>query len=429
MISNSFYGDKSSSNEFIKIKINGNDLRSNRFYYLDEFENHIFLDCVENIIYPYTSYIQLIDGRFAISYLLKPGDDFEFVYNPGQANPKSKNLERNIELQYSNVHYNKFRTTFLTKQSENQVFFEQEFINDPFKRDVLFQEKLNEEMEFLINYQMSNNLSDEFYKTQGDMIKSFYDEKYLGAVHFDFRKEYLSSIVKDREKVLKQSNLLYLNSYRNVIRFYVYILSKLNIVSYKNDGIIQGEIKDFVLSNSLFKTLKKLVDRDQIMLDQVESEINTIVSKTRKKYLLNKLLISRIGDDELFGKDQIKLFEEIEQKELTFIVFWASHNLQSIQNLNKTLNIRNQLKSKGINFIYVSIDNDLSAWKNAIETLHLDINCCFVIPNSESSRIITKFNVSEIPHCSIVRNNIIIEKEATPLNLKLGVEKLESLLN
>lgn len=414
-------------NQEIVIKIDSNDVGWHRYYYLDEFETEIFLDSLTNVINPSTEYVQLIDGKTSISYLIKPGDNIYIPYDSIQAKLITNSTVRNIELQYANVYFNLFQNTFLTKKSEPLCLLDTLYIQAPNKRDQLFKERFDIEVEALKEYQTSNHLSKEFYKVQYDLIKSFHDEKYLTVGFFPFGDQYLAKILSEYQTVFNNEDLLFINSYRNSIRFYEGLFFKLKGKEENVSELFSGDIKDFLIANNLAKQLKKMRSGN-VLTEEQKSRLALIKSQKRIEYINTQLLFNKLQAAEMLDYDlNIQNFTDIKSQKLTYVVFWASWCLPCLENLKDTKNIRSELTDKGLNIIYVSIDKNQVSWHNAVESMGLDKKKCYFSPN-DNANIVKELDVKSLPHYSIIGDNQIIEKKSLPLNNPEGLKKVEELL-
>lgn len=417
-----------SQNQEIVIKIDSNDIGWHRYYYLNEFEKEVFLDSLTNVINPSSDYLQLIDGKTLISYLIKPGDNIYIPYDSIQAKLMTNSRVRNMELQYANVYFNAFKNTFLTKKSEPLCLLDPLYIQDTKKRDQLFKERFTHEVNALKEYQISNNLSKEFYKIQYDLIKSFHDEKYLAAGFFPFSNDYLAEIFERYRKAFNNEDLLFINSYRNSIRFYEGIFSKLKGKEANVNELFNGGIRDFSIANNLLKQLKRIGQGNSLNAEQ-KSQLALIKSQKRIEYINTQLLLNKLQPDEILDYDlNVQNYSAIKSQKLTYVIFWASWCQPCLENLKQTKDIRSELVNRGLNIIYVSLDENQLAWRNAAESLGLDKKKCFLSSNKDAS-ITKELEVDALPHYSIIGNNQIIETKSLPLNSSDGLKRVGDLLH
>jgi thiol-disulfide isomerase/thioredoxin len=417
-----------SQDQKIVVKIDSNDIGWHRYYYVNEFEKEIFLDSLTNVIHPASDYLQLIDGKTSISYVIKPGDNIYIPYDSIQAKPITNSKVRNEELQYANVYYNSFQNTFLTKNTEPLCLLDSLYIQDPKKRDQLFKERLTHEVNALKEYQISNNLSEEFYQVQYDLIQSFHDEKYLVAGLYPFSNAYLVEIFERYRAVFSNQDLLFINSYRNSIRFYAGLFSKLKGKEANVNELFKGDIRDFVIANNLLKQLKR-IGKGNSLNEAQKSQLALITSQKWIEYINTQLLFNNLQTNEILDYDlSIQNYSDIKSQKLTYVVFWASWCLPCLESLKNTKNIRTELVNKGLNIIYVSLDKNQLAWRNAVESMGLDKKKCFLSP-SEDARITKELGVDALPHYSIIGNNQVIEKKSLPLYSPDGLKRVGDLMN
>lgn len=416
-------------NQKIEIKFDSNQLIDNRFYYLNEFENKTFLNSLVNVIHTTNKYLQLIDGKNSVSYLIKQGDKLTITYETEHSKLLAQSKKRNTELQFSNIYYNLFQNTFLTKKTESLCLLDESYIQYPAKREKLLNESLEVEIKFLKDYQKIHNLSKEFYLAQYNLIKSFYDEKNLAATHFPFNENYLSKIFNNYTKSINKEDQLYINSYRNAIRFYekLYFRLKGNIIN--SEKLFKGEIKDFISANYIIEQIKKGSVSNFDFNNKMKNRIESIKSHRRRDYVNSQFLFNKLQSNELLDYSlNIQDYSKIKSQKLTYIIFWASWCLPCIENLKTTKSIRLEMKNKGLNIVYISLDKNKNSWHKAIDVMDLDKEKCFLIPNSEKSNITHDLKVSLIPHYSIIGLNENIDTNSLPLDNPEILERLKYLI-
>ena len=91
-------------------------------------------------------------------------------------------------------------------------------------------------------------------------------------------------------------------------------------------------------------------------------------------------------------------FKDITNKsKVTYIDFWASWCGPCKGEMPSSQALREEYAAKGVNFVYISLDEDKDAWASANKNFVLPDGHSFVLPNPSSSEIPTKFNISSIP--------------------------------
>ena len=99
-------------------------------------------------------------------------------------------------------------------------------------------------------------------------------------------------------------------------------------------------------------------------------------------------------------------FKEITTKnKVTYIDFWASWCGPCKGEMPSSQALREEYAAKGVNFVYISLDEDKDAWASANKNFVLPDGHSFVLPNPSSSEIPTKFNISSIPRYILMDAN------------------------
>ena len=139
----------------------------------------------------------------------------------------------------------------------------------------------------------------------------------------------------------------------------------------------------------------------------------TATSPELVNYLKKRINISTISVNEtdvLDLKSSKHNFNKILQNNVTYIDFWASWCAPCRAEMPDSKKLSEEYVKKGINFVYVSIDENAAAWEKASKQIGLpDVNS-YILPNSKKSAIAKQFNISTIPRY------ILIGKDGKAIN-------------
>lgn len=110
--------------------------------------------------------------------------------------------------------------------------------------------------------------------------------------------------------------------------------------------------------------------------------------------------------------------------------FWASWCAPCREAMPESEKIRKEFKSKGIEFIYLSLDENISSWKQAHESEGLPDSQSYLIINANNSNIIRDNNINLIPRYMLVSNKgEIINTDLPHLNNPRFRAILKELIN
>jgi thiol-disulfide isomerase/thioredoxin len=124
-------------------------------------------------------------------------------------------------------------------------------------------------------------------------------------------------------------------------------------------------------------------------------------------------------------------FKDITNKsKVTYIDFWASWCGPCKGEMPSSQALREEYAAKGVNFVYISLDEDKDAWASANKNFALPDSHSFVLPNPSTSEITTKFNISSIPRYVLMdeKGNIVDDNAPRPSEIERIKESLNKML-
>ena len=124
-------------------------------------------------------------------------------------------------------------------------------------------------------------------------------------------------------------------------------------------------------------------------------------------------------------------FKDITTKsKVTYIDFWASWCGPCKGEMPASQSLREEYASKGVNFVYISLDEDKSDWASANKNFALPDGHSFVLPNSSGSEIPTRFNISSIPRYVLMdaNGNVVDDNAPRPSETERIKESLDKML-
>ena len=103
----------------------------------------------------------------------------------------------------------------------------------------------------------------------------------------------------------------------------------------------------------------------------------------------------------------------IKQNKLTYIDFWASWCMPCRAEMPASLLLKEEYAKKGINFIYISADDDAGAWLKAMKQIGLSDADNYLLPKGKKSELAKQLNVRTLPHYILTdKNGKIINADA-----------------
>jgi thiol-disulfide isomerase/thioredoxin len=124
-------------------------------------------------------------------------------------------------------------------------------------------------------------------------------------------------------------------------------------------------------------------------------------------------------------------FKDITNKsKVTYIDFWASWCGPCKGEMPSSQALREEYANKGVNFVYISLDEDKADWASANKNFALPDGHSFVLPNPSGSEITSRFNISSIPRYVLMdeKGNVIDDNAPRPSETDRIKEALDKML-
>lgn len=112
-----------------------------------------------------------------------------------------------------------------------------------------------------------------------------------------------------------------------------------------------------------------------------------------------------------------------------YVSFWASWCAPCIGNFKFSKRLQEEYKSKPVTFLYISLDEDATAWQNASLKYNLSSSKNFRIANLIGNPFIENYQITSIPRYMVFDKNgeVISSKAPNPSNPAIR-EVLDDLL-
>ncbi len=387
----------------------------------------VIIICNQNTI----EFQHSVKGVDNFEYLFQKGDTVIFSYSKKIPNAKIINrtvsdFEINYDLRYREIICNSdypaftkvlvpwtfitYNSNFIGKEGERLGILG-EIDRVKVKANVSFIKELELEKAFLDSLFTVNLITRQAFDwlnqkrdLKGNIIKAHND---------DLARNQIGSIIpKDLDSLLKY------HSYRDLIAninsaFYErkvkrILTSNSNLPDYKlvYDSILRSDLfskktKEILL----FETSKSLIINSSATeiskhLTRLKSDI---VDTTYLSYLMNTYKIKNPISKELelidLNGNKLTLSKFIEQNKgkVIYVDIWASWCRPCIEEFPQSRILIEKLKTRDIQFIYLSIDDENIKWKNASRKHRLPDKYSFMVDNRKTSKFLEELDFNTIP--------------------------------
>lgn len=345
---------------------------------------------------------------------------------------------KNISISISDS-LNQIRTKTEDKKWEKELNFSVEFDKQFSQKRASFLESFFLDTTFLKKYNLREEKIENYYEEKRQFLEDYcvrhnLDSTFLTdwqeIIMYDklFRKTYFGNYNKWDAKYLKELsyNLKY---YNNDELLYIPYYRKgcwgiSNLLYYlENPGEDLSLKQYYTLISSNFKSHTKVYMQFKILswvknnrtdFKFTHAEYDSLVNEfilTSKSLQYNVYLKDLLGNnrkveisnDELLSLNQApKTLKAICDSKITYIDFWASWCLPCRKEMPISQKLNNKYKNRGVNFVYISIDENFKAWAKATNQMGLSEDESYFLPKGSESEIAQKFNITTIPRYILI---------------------------
>lgn len=131
----------------------------------------------------------------------------------------------------------------------------------------------------------------------------------------------------------------------------------------------------------------------------------------------DKPTATKTSDEEVLNaKNEAKVFTQLHNNQLTYIDFWASWCGPCLAEMPNSEKLKGEYSKQGINFIYLSVDENPNDWQQAAQDLSLPDAENYLLPKGPYSPIAQQFKINAIPRYMIMdkTGNIINDDAPRP---------------
>lgn len=316
--------------------------------------------------------------RKAIDPIKSEQDSFDRIF-------KFSNIKNDDEFKKRNLYhdnlYNK-KVAFLNEYT--QLHKLDSMVINVWKRALIY-EKLSSKLNF-----------SQYNKLSPDVIKAF-------------AAEVNNEDIKDADLLIPHFQS-YLSFNRLLISYLKYksdfnTIPNLMSISVKH---FEGKIRDWLM----FDLLQKTDDRNygfKVSQQEKTQMTNTFLSICKtdefKDYIKERIILNNtnLKIDELVNiNNEVIPLNKVIKGKISFVDFWASWCAPCRAEMPASKKMRLAFSKKGINFIYISIDENPSAWKKAIRQIGLGEDENYLLPKGNESELAKKFKIESIPRYMII---------------------------
>ena len=296
-------------------------------------------------------------------------------------------------------------------------------------RDLYGQRKL-----FLENYAKSSPVSQNFKERVG---QSFYYRQYTDFLSLYLDDKKFKTAYRANKPIADFIRQMEINdAFYNSTDYVNALQAKLLIEtldSRKHSELYQKVKRNFTGNTRDILLYKMLIYAEKS--PQLGSLINDYVRTAANEILKNKIVNSYgsgttmeikadNGNDmntativKLATKQPVKWKDLLKNENVKYVDFWASWCLACREEMRDSKKMTEEYTSRGIEFIYVSVDENVGSWENASKKESLPATQSYLLPNPKKSVVAKQFKISSFPRYMLIgKNGKVINADAPRLS-------------
>jgi thiol-disulfide isomerase/thioredoxin len=263
-------------------------------------------------------------------------------------------------------------------------------------------------IDFLQSYSSAHKLSKEFTEASK---KTLYYEKLSNIIESSrmSKSELSGSFFKNFQcdECLKLGVSNYIGAFYAFSAFNKWTQTQAFDFAEKN---YTGLSKTTLLHNIIFPQTGFSSDFSKLHDTAFTNSLNRQVALVEKNITIDQKL--QIVDQ----ANRIRSFKEVitaYKGQVTYVDFWASWCAPCRREIPLSAKLHEAYADKGVNFIYISTDEDLGSWQRACKNEKLPPSACYIMPKGKESAIAKQFEINTIPRYMLIgKDGKIIDTDA-----------------
>ena len=359
-----------------------------------------------------------------------------YRFNPGDSVVITFNTKKEPVINIPNRPCNDFEVNFYNHLNKNILginlyLFKDE--NKTFKGNTITpEESYKKSLGFLEKLFQSRKVSSSFYNYTNNRLKTMYYENVL------YGRSHTKTIID--KSFLAKDNLLKYSFYRGLLALY---LQKSLLFAKSEDDIDYKKAYELVSTNFsggvrdylLFYSLINLQTTDRIDSFSYLPKFNKDCSNNSYKNYINtnfgnKNLYARAGESILLQAtsgqkaDLMDILKNFKNN-VIYINFWASWCTPCRMAMPSLIQLQSQFSNKDIIFLYISIDDKITAWRSAQKAENLDTyEYSYLLLNPRESGIMKQLKLNSIPRYILFDKQGKLVSPKAPAPGSMGIKNL-----
>jgi thiol-disulfide isomerase/thioredoxin len=204
----------------------------------------------------------------------------------------------------------------------------------------------------------------------------------------------------------------------------------LKVIKYAQTGNLKPDFKvDYKIVEDNFKGQTRDLLLTKLMVDEGKKLSKTDFEDYQKRFLssckteryvdyFQKSVMpinDKISATSLYdvNKKLIDFKDVTSKNKITYVDFWASWCAPCRAEMPDSKKLRGEYASKGVNFVYISTDENAADWDKANKKIGLPDDMSFLLPNPSESPLKKQFKITAIPRYMLIdKNGKVIDDDA-----------------
>ncbi len=347
-------------------------------------ENHFILYPNEEVILKKDSITKVISASndeirnnelsFFSAYISKMG----YYKSDRATNPFRQNENINIRLF-------KIKALYLQRMEFLEEYVQKHPVRTKFKERISAIFFYHQYLNFFYKYSQDNDFSSELLKSE--LVTQFIDDLKPNDSHIDMDDYAEALYMISMYETLKNGNdLSQTNIFEHASKTYNNVTRDILLYKILGEGVGNGE-------KNLIARYDAIVE-NPFLKEQAKITFGMIVEK--ENYQSTEFLAMKSGKLKETNLDSIC------KGSINYVDFWASWCGECQAEMPHSMALRAEYSKKGINFVYLSADDNPFNWEKAMKLIGLTEAESYLLRKGAESEIANEFNISSIPHYMIM---------------------------